>query len=187
MSTQVAAHAPALDRQGRRRVQADRTTVWRNQRQPSRSGRLAHTPARHCHDRGAHRPSVNSSEGRPLLDTCSKIISNTHAINSAALFHTDELNTGIQTLLRAPKGLQRENTRTKAALRNKPQPTDAVGQLRARLQPAKTSIKQANLTELQQLGNLNNPPIGQKAQRKIERHKALLGDAFPVDDGHAQS
>ncbi|KHK49830.1 hypothetical protein PI87_24030 [Ralstonia sp. A12] len=59
--------------------------------------------------------------------------------------------------------------------------------MRARLQPAKTSIKQANLTELQQLGNLNNPPIGQKAQRKIERHKALLGDAFPVDDGHAQS
>lgn len=127
----------------------------------------------------------NANEGRPLLEAFSKIIGNTRAINSAVLFHTDERKAGIQTLVRDPKGLQRENDRTQAALHGKPQPTGPMGQLRAHLQPAKTSIKQANLTDLQQLAGMNLP-IGQQAQQELQRRKERLGGAFPAEEGHAQ-
>ena len=131
----------------------------------------------------------NSNEGRPLLDAFSKIIGNTRAINSAALLHADQRNTGIQTLLRDPKGLQRENTRTQTALHGAPQPTGTAGQLRTRLQPAKASVKQASLDQLQQLGspNLAGLPIGKEAQSELERRKALLGNAFPAENGGAHS
>ncbi|MFS2103334.1 type III effector protein [Ralstonia sp. Ralssp135] len=128
----------------------------------------------------------DSSQGRPLLDAFSKIIGNTRAINSAALFHTEERNTGIQSLVRNPKALQRENDRTQAALHGKPQPTGTVGQLRTRLEPAKASVKQANLADLQQLAAMNLP-ISQQAQQELQRRKALLGNAFPTDEGQSRT
>ncbi|CAJ0801828.1 hypothetical protein LMG19083_03640 [Ralstonia psammae] len=188
VSTQVAAHAPGSTAKGEDAFKiaeplANAVDISHLNDLPGMRARLQAMAT--IEERADY--LCNSNEGRPLLEAFSKIIGNTRAINSAALFHTDERNTGIQTLLRDPKGLQRENNRTQAALHGKPQPTSTVGQLRARMQPTKTSIKQANLTELQQLGNLNNLPIGQKAQREIERRKALLGDAFPADNGHAES
>lgn len=131
----------------------------------------------------------NANAGRPLLEAFSKIIGNTRAINSAALLHADQRNTGIQTLLRDPKGLQRENARTQAALHGTTQPTSTIGQLRTRLQPAKASVKQANLEQLQQLGNPNlaGLPIGKEAQSELERRKALLGNAFPANGGHSEA
>ncbi len=131
----------------------------------------------------------NANEGRPLLEAFSKIIGNTRAINSAALLHADQRNTGIQTLLRDPKGLQRENARTQAALHGTTQPTSAIGQLRTRLQPAKASVRQANLEQLQQLGNPNlaGLPIGKEAQSELERRKALLGNAFPANGDHSEA
>jgi hypothetical protein len=126
----------------------------------------------------------DSNQGRPLLDAFSKIIGNTRAINSAALFHTEERNIGIQSLVRNPKALQRENDQTQAALHGKPQPSGTIGQLRTRLEPTKASIKQANLANLQQLAAMNLP-ISQQAQQEIQRRKALLGNAFPADEGQS--
>lgn len=128
----------------------------------------------------------DSNQGRPLLDAFSKIIGNTRAINSAALFHTEERNTGIQSLVRNPKALQRENNRTQAALHGKPQPTGTIGQLRTRLEPTRASVKQANLADLQRLAAMNLP-ISQQAQQELQRRKAVLGNAFPTNEGESQT
>ncbi|WP_175772387.1 type III effector protein [Paraburkholderia phenazinium] len=47
-------------------------------------------------------------EGRALLDTFAAIVSNTRAINSAALFHVEPRNMGIQTRLRDEATLRRQ-------------------------------------------------------------------------------
>lgn len=56
-----------------------------------------------------------ANEGRPLLDAFVAIVSNTRAINSAAMFHTEARNIGIKTGLRDEKKLRAQSGGTRGA------------------------------------------------------------------------
>jgi len=115
-------------------------------------------------------------EGRPLLDAFAAIIANTRAINSAAMFHVEPRNTGIQTALRDEATLRRHNDLISAARDGK-----ASAGVRERLktvfQPYRPALRALPLEEVARLAELESPLQAAVQDELRKRGKVLDGGA----------
>ena len=91
-----------------------------------------------------------ANEGRPLLNAFAAIVSNTRAINSAAMFHTEARNIGISTGLRDEKGLRSQ--RGNAPVANQERESNVV----QNPPPAPVSPEEVPTLPLAQLERLAN-------------------------------
>ncbi|HEV3423860.1 MAG TPA: type III effector protein [Paraburkholderia sp.] len=118
-------------------------------------------------------------EGRPLLDAFAAIVGNTRAINSAALFHVEPRNTGIQTALRDEAALHRHNDRI-AAARDGRRAAGGLGErVKTALRPYEALVKALPLDEVVRLAAVPSPTQAAAKNELRKRDKLLKGGTGP--------
>jgi hypothetical protein len=129
----------------------------------------------------AERVEYFANEGRPLLDAFAAIVSNTRAINSAAMFHTEARNIGIETGVRDERALRKQGGGARAASRGQ---VPNAGQRTATEPPPSTpptppaqvsvdSVHALPLAEIERLANAPQPSALRDAA-KAELRKRLF-------------
>ncbi|TAM92146.1 type III effector protein [bacterium] len=118
----------------------------------------------------AERVEYFANEGRPLLNAFAAIVSNTRAINAAAMFHTEARNIGIETGLRDEQALRSQKGDQQAA---------SAGQVSQAAQnnapppvlPAVESVPALPLGEIERLANATQPSEQRDAARAALRQR----------------
>ena len=118
-------------------------------------------------------------EGRALLDAFAAIVGNTRAVNSAAIFHVDPRNTGIQTALRDEATLRRHNARVTAA-RNGKAVTGIGERIGTILRPSRAALKALPLELVAQLAE-SQSPLQAAARDELRKRDKLLNGGTRAD------
>lgn len=126
----------------------------------------------------AQRVEYFANEGRPLLDAFAAIVSNTRAINSAAMFHTEPRNIGSQTALRDEQALRRQAGGARATSEGQASsgPTPSRGRARTQappVPPAPESVHTLPIGEIERLANAPQPSAQSESARVALRRRLL--------------
>ncbi|TAM85172.1 hypothetical protein EPN42_16030 [bacterium] len=122
----------------------------------------------------AERVEYFAGDGRPLLDKFAEIVSNTRAINSAAMFHTNKGEIGMVTELRDEKGLRRQNARTEAAIGGKAS-TGLGGRIRNLFQPVSASVAALPMEDVQRPADApRQSPLRDAARAELSKRRDVL-------------
>lgn len=113
-----------------------------------------------------------ANEGRPLLDAFVAIVSNTRAINSAAMFHTENRNIGITTGLRDEKKLRAQAGDTRV-------PSGGpVPNVRSETPAAPPPPP---LPSVEAVPTLSDSELGRLASALVSAEPSALGDAVTAE------
>lgn len=118
----------------------------------------------------AERVDYFAGEGRPLLDAFVAIVSNTRAINSAAMFHTEASNLGIQTGLRDEQALRKQRGGG-ARVAGEGQASHARQGNPPPAPPSVESVPTLSDGELGRLANAPQPSAERDAARAVQRRR----------------